>query len=234
MRSSHGFTVPYQDHLTVDLETFVWYLHMVVHGYHECLACGARKRTAEATVQHMSSKGHCRLDVTGELAEFYEVDKIGADMVKMEAGGKEVRLADGRVVESRREAGESSQRSSRRTRNDPYPSHAGIEGSTSEGQTPRPTGSGHGGGSSGTSKMLQKRARKEEAMTVVLGRLSANDQMSLAHLPASEQRAWLATRKRELDRVGREERRARAKVERLGNKTLMRHFKPDAPARANG
>src|SRR5688572_30214237 len=39
MQRSHGLFIPQQQHLTVDLETFFRYLHLVIFEYRECLYC---------------------------------------------------------------------------------------------------------------------------------------------------------------------------------------------------
>lgn len=61
--------------LAVDLETLVRYMHLVVHTYHECLLCHTQRQTAHAVQQHMTGKGHCRVDLEdggSEFRDFYE------------------------------------------------------------------------------------------------------------------------------------------------------------------
>ncbi|OAQ96101.1 hypothetical protein LLEC1_08193, partial [Akanthomyces lecanii] len=58
MASTHSFVVPHQSSLVVEMPTLVWYLHLVVYTYHECVACGSRRRSAAAAQQHMQGKGH--------------------------------------------------------------------------------------------------------------------------------------------------------------------------------
>jgi len=67
-----------------------------------------------------------------------------------------------------------------------------------------------------------------------LSQLSVRDQNTLALLPSHEIRSVLATKRKQLDQARRDETKARRRVERLGNKTLMKHFKPDVPGRSNG
>ncbi|OAA51041.1 hypothetical protein BBO_00988 [Beauveria brongniartii RCEF 3172] len=60
MTKMHSFTIPYQEYLTVNVETVAAYMHLVIHGYHECIQCGCRRRTVEGIQHHMAAKGHCR------------------------------------------------------------------------------------------------------------------------------------------------------------------------------
>jgi pre-60S factor REI1 len=81
---------------------------------------------------------------------------------------------------------------------------------------------------------ITKGEKRAQAFTTQLARLSANDQRSLAHLPTSQQRAVLATQQKQVEKARRAERRYQTRVEGLGNKTLMGHYRPDGPARQNG
>lgn len=80
--------------LAVDLETLVRYMHLVVHTYHECLFCHTQRYSARAVQQHMTGKGHCRIDLDdggSEFRDFYESPK-GADSEGAEGGssGEEI------------------------------------------------------------------------------------------------------------------------------------------------
>jgi pre-60S factor REI1 len=70
MQKGHGLFIPDRENLVVELETLVKYLHLVVFGYHECLACHSQRRTVQAAQQHMIGKGHCHFDVAAEDSEF--------------------------------------------------------------------------------------------------------------------------------------------------------------------
>lgn len=64
--------------LAVDLETLVRYMHLVIHTYHECLLCHTQRQSARAVQQHMTGKGHCRIDLEdggSEFRDFYESPK---------------------------------------------------------------------------------------------------------------------------------------------------------------
>lgn len=68
-----------------------------------------------------------------------------------------------------------------------------------------------------------------------LSSLRASDRQMLAHLPASQQRALLLNQGKQMARAAKQERNMRGRVERKGNKTLMKHFVPDCPGgRTNG
>lgn len=61
--------------LAVDLETLLRYMHLVVSSYHECLFCHTQRQSAHAVRQHMTGKGHCRIDLEdgeSEFRDFYE------------------------------------------------------------------------------------------------------------------------------------------------------------------
>ncbi|KAK5991821.1 Core trichothecene cluster (CTC) protein 15 [Cladobotryum mycophilum] len=77
MSKAHSFAIPCQDYLTVDLETLVGYLHLVIYGYSECILCTTRRSTVEGIQHHMTAKGHCRFNVASDIAEFYEIPALG-------------------------------------------------------------------------------------------------------------------------------------------------------------
>lgn len=70
MRKRHGMIIPYPESLIVDLEILVKYLHLVIYEYTECLYCGSIRNTPQAAQQHMTGKGHCKIDVEKENSEF--------------------------------------------------------------------------------------------------------------------------------------------------------------------
>ncbi|CVL07640.1 related to TRI15-putative transcription factor [Fusarium mangiferae] len=103
MSSAHGFNIPFQEFLAVDLETLVSYLHFVVNTYRECIGCGTRRSTVEGIQHHMLAKGHCRFDITPETEEFYNIpqydDALGD---RKQDAGDPVRLPSGRVISHRK------------------------------------------------------------------------------------------------------------------------------------
>lgn len=78
--------------LAVDLETLVRYMHLVVHTYHECLFCHTQRQTAYAVQQHMTGKGHCRVDLEdggSEFRDFYERPRGGGGESEGGSSGEE-------------------------------------------------------------------------------------------------------------------------------------------------
>ncbi|KND86885.1 Cytoplasmic 60S subunit biogenesis factor REI1 [Tolypocladium ophioglossoides CBS 100239] len=218
MATTHSFTIPYQDCLAVDSETLVWYLHLVIYGYTECILCGTRRSTVEAVQQHMTAKGHCRFDISPDTEEFYEIPASEnhelSNLVRHEDTC--LRLPSGKLL-SHRSQGNAPviPQTSRQATNQSI--------NTATLNSARP-GSG-----------LVRRDEKSSAILAArLSHLSTGDRNSLSHLPSHEVRSVLATRMRQLDRARRIEIVARSKVDRLGNRTLMKHFKNDVPGRLNG
>ncbi|KAH7029267.1 C2H2 type zinc-finger-domain-containing protein [Microdochium trichocladiopsis] len=77
MRKAHGLLIPATDRLIVDVGTLLGYLHVVIFDLKECILCHTARRTASAVQQHMTGKGHCRIDLeseNAEMLEFYEAD----------------------------------------------------------------------------------------------------------------------------------------------------------------
>ncbi|PWI70345.1 hypothetical protein PCL_12744 [Purpureocillium lilacinum] len=121
MSTAHGFAVPFQDFLAVDLETVVGYLHFVICGYRECISCGARKASVEGARQHMLARGHCRFDVSPDTEEFYEMPSLPDTVEQMqrrqrgdESGAVPVRLPSGKLVAQRRNPDVQEPRAPRR------------------------------------------------------------------------------------------------------------------------
>lgn len=75
MSKSHSLFIPSSiDNgsliLAVDLETLMRYMHLVISIYHECLFCHTQRQNANAVRQHMTGKGHCRIDLEDDESEF--------------------------------------------------------------------------------------------------------------------------------------------------------------------
>lgn len=78
--------------LAVDLETLVRYMHLVVYTYHECLFCHTQRQSAHAVRQHMTGKGHCRIDLEdgeSEFRDFYESASRAEDEGEGGSSGEE-------------------------------------------------------------------------------------------------------------------------------------------------
>jgi pre-60S factor REI1 len=104
MAATHGFTVPFQDCLAVDLETVVSYLHFVIINYQECICCGTQRSTVEGVQQHMVAKGHCRFDISPDTEDFYQVPRaksVAVEQMQLD-GSTEVRLPSGKIVSHRK------------------------------------------------------------------------------------------------------------------------------------
>ncbi|KAL7754991.1 hypothetical protein ACKLNR_014748 [Fusarium oxysporum f. sp. zingiberi] len=215
METAHGLRIPFRDHLIVDLETVIWYLYFLVATYRECIYCGTRRRTVEGIQQHMRDKGHCRVELTDEMQEFYDLEGLKAHGREnaVSVDNESLRLSSGKIL-SHRDAPTTK------------PRRASPQEETQENRAPLP--------SHAASDALTARDKKDAALASQLARLSVKDQQSLMHLTSSEQRSFLLQRKKEMDAVRRAERKMRLKTERLSNKTMMTHFKNDVPGRSNG
>ncbi len=252
MQKSHGLFIKDLDHLIVDFETLVRYLHLVIFGYHECLYCHSQRRTLEAAQQHMRGKSHCKLDdiqnPESEYRDFFDfaakdaVDEEGsaqvaslsaANVAALRAGGS-VRLPSGRTISSRIPTAQVEAAQLERHQRQHSPKPAALPPSQ-----PQPVSSAAPNAASdsvpvyeSSSQALSKRGEKHgAALADQLVHLSVNDRMSLAHLPSSQQRSLLATQKKQADKAERAKQRARSRVELLGNSTLMEHFISETPAR---
>ncbi|KAK2687113.1 hypothetical protein QWA68_014000 [Fusarium oxysporum] len=215
METAHGLRIPFRDHLIVDLETVIWYLYFLVATYRECIYCGTRRRTVEGIQQHMRDKGHCRVELTDEMQEFYDLEGLKAHGREnaVSVDNESLRLSSGKIL-SHRDAPTTK------------PRRTSPQEETQENRAPLP--------SHAASDALTARDKKDSALASQLARLSVKDQQSLMHLTSSEQRSFLLQRKKEMDAVRRAERKMRLKTERLSNKTMMTHFKNDVPGRSNG
>jgi pre-60S factor REI1 len=261
MQASHGLFIPDRAHLIVELKTLIEYIHLVIFGYNECICCGTQRNSAQAAQQHMVGKGHCRIDIAdeeSEFADFYdfsEAEEESQDESDEDAGsdatgskrdkklGKSVRpdensirLPSGKIISKSSSLQPHAQRPKTRSRSAEPQSHiedaeavTATRADQARSSTSLITRASKGG------VALTKSERQENAFATQLARLSVNDRNSLAHLPASEQRAILATQQKQAEKTSRAQRRYQSRVEGLGNKTLMMHFRPDNPGgRANG
>ncbi|KAI6081255.1 c2h2 finger domain-containing protein [Hypoxylon rubiginosum] len=251
MSNGHGLFIPERQRLVVDLETLVGYFHFVIFAYRECLYCGSQKTTREAVQSHMRDKGHCKFDIADEDSEFrdfYDIssgddhndsddseekqtvpnskgNRIGSQLMQADEGF--VRLASGKVLAQRSYRAPHSSKpvagSSQRQGSLPSSSHRESSPTYSD-TAVTPSGSG----------TLSKSRKRNLAVSHQLSNLRPEDRQQLMHLPAYEQRAVLATQKKQLDKQRRTEQWMRGRLERKGNKTLMKHFVNDVPGRSNG
>lgn len=220
MHQTHSLFVPFQSSLAVDLQTLIWYLHMVLSGYRECICCGKRRRTVEAIQQHMVAMGHCRFNVTDEMTEFYDMallDQQNAEG-RSQPDDRTLRLPSGKLL-THRSYVESTSKSRLREK-----SPLGTS------ELPAPQKEDR------TSQALTKKDRKEQALTTQISKLRTGDQMSLMHLPESQQRSLLVAHKKEMDRAKRSERRKRSHLDRTGNKGIIdtHYYKQEVPIYMGG
>ncbi|KAI9171483.1 Zinc finger protein [Paramyrothecium foliicola] len=216
MTKAHSFTIPYQDQLTVEPETLVEYLHLVICGYGECIMCAARRRTVEGIQHHMTAKGHCRFNVAADIAEFY--DEISAP--EYQADEESLRLPSGKLLNHRtRTTGPAAARTARQF----------VERrSRSAALQPSAT-------ASKSSELIQAQDKNSsEASSSQLSRLTRGDQRSLAHLADHEVRSLLASGARAIDHSMREEKQAKLRLEQASNITMTAHFRMDTSKRFRG
>lgn len=116
MAAAHGFSVPFQDCLAVDLEAVVGYLHFVIYGYRECICCGTRRSTVEGAQQHMVAKGHCRFDVSPDTEDFYATPRSENVVTEQTHGDgtAPVRLPSGKLISHKRNIDTQEPRAARR------------------------------------------------------------------------------------------------------------------------
>lgn len=232
MSKSHGMTIPSPHQLSVDPTTLLSYLHLVISIYNECLTCGTQRRNTQAIRQHMLGKKHCAFDISDVESEYREFWNFGED-VGVQVDGENITLPSGRVVMSR-----SVQSTQQRQRpSEPgamswsrlnAPSLQASNSATSQSRNPSANTSPTTIQSS-HKQSLTKQDLRALNLDKQLGTLRTSDRRALAHLPASEQRAILATQQSQLQKARRQERDMQARLQRKNNQTLMKHFVSDVP-----
>lgn len=244
MLKIHGLFIPDKDHLVVDVETLIAYMHLIIFGYFQCLYCGTLRGSAEAIQQHMIGKSHCKFDISSEDSEFQEFYAFDSDHEEedeevteasakrstvpfMQSDDTSALLPSGKVLSHRSSRSHRHQQHNRpnvhRTgpRLNPIPST----------HFPTPSDSSP---SQSASRTLTKVEKRDAAVKNQLLHVRASDLKSLVHLPTSQQHALLATQKKQMDKARKAERRMQSRVDGMGNKTLMKHFVPDVPGPKNG
>lgn len=86
--------------LAVDLETLLRYMHLVISTYHECLLCHTQRQSAHAVRQHMTGKGHCRIDLEDGGSEFRDFYEGGGRGLQSESSGDETSGSEDDEVEA--------------------------------------------------------------------------------------------------------------------------------------
>ncbi|KAK4246395.1 C2H2 type zinc-finger-domain-containing protein [Corynascus novoguineensis] len=230
MHQAHGLVIPFQSSLVVDLQTVIWFLHMVIFSYRECICCAKRRRTIEAVQQHMTSMGHCRFDVTDEMSGFYDMDSLAQQTTdgRAQSDDHTLRLPSGKLLGDRSYVDHTSRSRPR----DKSPVHLSALPSDST----QPTEPSDKTDVRSQALTVTKKERKEQTLTAQFGQLRAGDQISLVHLPPSQQRSLLLAHKKELDKAKRAEGRKQRRVDNVGNKTAVhtKYYKQEVPIYQGG
>lgn len=250
MRIAHGLIIPAQDHLIVDIETLLGYMHLVIFGYFECLACGRQKNAVEAAQQHMIGSSHCsinHLSEGSEFRDFYDFDDVGdghgGDSTQLalavapgiedphftQHGDNILRLQSGRLVSHK-----DSPIPRHYRRKSRYVDSGG--GDQNELNTVTYSTSTDLTSSIASGYMSKSRAERRDATFVnrQLVRLREADRRNLMHMPTSQQRALLVQWQKQVEKARTGERDVKGRLERKNNKVLMKHFVNDVPGRSNG
>jgi pre-60S factor REI1 len=205
MAAAHGFSVPCQDCLAVDLETVVEYLHFLISDCHECICCGTQRSTVEGVQQHMAAKGHSRFDISPDTEDLYEMPQTENSAIdKMQGDVSDtVRLPSGKMVSHRKNVDTQEQRAARRAT-------ASREGN----RDPPALGTQTASTPSASLEVAQRGGNEGGEIAV----------RSEAVLAAQLSRLRIAG-----DRVQqRQEDRRRGRLEQANNSILMKHFKVDS------
>lgn len=257
MTDIHSFTIPEEEHLIVDLETLLSYVHVVVNGYLECPMCGTQRQTLKPLQAHMRDKGHCGFSIEQENSDFrvfYDFEDEGDEnygegveeedeseesgtgrmpggLENLEIGDGQVRLPSGRVVGSKTYRAPRCVKEAKTTEVEML--QDGPNPSSSASRQPATTFTPSD--PTAPQKIALTRAGRRSAVTLTaLSLLRDADRMQLAHLAPAQQRAFLGTQKKQAAK----ERRARnwmeGRVKGKGNKFLQARYRADGPGRANG
>lgn len=214
MSKEHSFSIPHEADLIVELNTLIGYFHLVIYGYGECILCATRRSSVEGIQHHMIAKGHCRFNVTSDIAEFYNISTL-----EYHVDEELLRLPSGKLLSHRtRASGSAAPRVARQSgerRLEAAASQLMIRTHPSD-LVP-----------------IQDNNTTSPSHTQV-SRLTRGDQQSLAHLPDHEVRSLLATSARHIDQLRREEKDAQLKLDTAGNTTLTGHFRMDTSKRFRG
>ncbi|EGY19065.1 TRI15 protein [Verticillium dahliae VdLs.17] len=209
MHQAHSLAIPFRSSLAVDPQTLLWFLHMTIFSYRECICCGTRRRTVVAVQQHMRAAGHCRFSVTPEMNELYDLDSLARRASALDVRGGDTAAGRGRPVRGllcwlRRHMLREAL-------------SAGRDGA-------EPV------------LALARRDRREQALAAGMARLRAADRMSVVHLPLGQQRALLVARTKELDGAKRAEWRTRGRRDHVGNVTAIHTncYKQEVPVYMSG
>ena len=220
MCKAHGLYID-STSLSVDLQSFLRYIHLLIFRHHECLYCGSVKNSCEAVQQHMLSKGHCKYDLTdrdSELRDFFDASSHSS-----EDESRRLNLVPraGNNSQTPMRAILRQQRRSKKSR-DGYDQSVPMAELPSASPFSMPDNSRQSGHDNNVTSpaavQLSANALKQEhTLQLQLATLSKNDQRSLAHLPPSQQRAILASQHQQRDKAQRTETLHQGRLETAGN-----------------
>ncbi|EME38056.1 hypothetical protein DOTSEDRAFT_75962 [Dothistroma septosporum NZE10] len=219
MATTHGFWIPHLDQLETDVETLLAYLQLVIGRFHACLYCGHEKQSAEGIRAHMLSKGHCMLDMSPEsdFREFWTASKEedasdSLSPAQRLLSNTEMRTAAGTIITSRHhEQSRLFERARGGSSNEVAIMASSEQTATDDAQQPEQSTS------TSTDKSVARR-----------------DQMGIVGLSDTQRRNLAVVQKKMVAREQRSRNEARGILEKSGNKTKQKHFKPDVPGRKNG
>ncbi|CAF3485390.1 hypothetical protein FGSG_11025 [Fusarium graminearum PH-1] len=249
MQKSHGLFVPQQDHLTVDLETFVRYLHLVIFNYRECLYCETSRSTVQAVQQHMTGKGHCKFDLSedSEFADFYDFyqteDELSEGSVNEDGSRKDIdrkplqvdqdsmRLPSGRLISKKSSAqAEPSLFQARRRLRTLAPQLEYIPGEAGKASEAGDEADTSNDVPISDTQVLTRREKRQKATaTHQLANMSASDRTALMHLSSSEQRSLITTNHKFAEKIKKEENKSQRRLDRKGNKNLYAYWNTETP-----
>ena len=233
MEAEHGFSIPRRHYLAVEPETLIWYLNLMIRGYRECVSCARGHATVDAAQQHMRAKNHCRVEITPELADFYDLPdeneqeegEGGAESESSALTGSvqvdetSLRLPSGKILSHRSQPG--------------GPRDPRTASSSANKQAPKPSSSSRlsHAPKSASKELMTTEDFENAAVAPHLARFSPADQQWLSKLPNNEVRALVLSTWRGVDESRREGKRELNRFGGSRGRTLMKHFKPSTPTR---
>lgn len=238
MSKTHGLHIASTD-LLVDVESLLAYFHLVISEYYECLYCGTQRNTRQAAQQHMIAKGHCKYDITDKDSEFRDFYELSSSETEEEIHQKlsAMRFSDNPHLSSQSRP-RRSHPSKRSHRHAPGITSSPDQAPTTSTRQPQPdaesTSNTADDPSLAPGELSTRSQKREYALNSHLAQLRASDRRNLIHLPASQQRALLATHHKQMEKARRAEQTSRSNLEsamnyfgRLGTTRLVRqppHF----------
>jgi pre-60S factor REI1 len=173
----------------------------------------------------MMSTGHCRFNLTEEMSSFYDMKSFSIYQSAEERSHPDdqtLRLPSGKLLAHRAYVDPMPKSRSRKEANDLHT--APPEATTTLRENEADT------------QALAKKSRQDRTLTRQFANLSMSDQMSLKHLPQSQQRSLLLAHKKELDKAKRAATRKERRLEQSANKIAVHcnYYKQEVPVYMGG